>query len=520
METGRSSMSEPTDAGSSQQVTERGHKLIVRAGAIISIGIITSKALMTGVHIILARKLGSTDYGLFALSYSLVAISISLLTLGLPISLARYVPVFEKKNDIDTLRGVVFSICTAIFILGSLMALGTNLLGEEILVALFRKPRLSGVLSILMLGLPFQCCTMLLAGALRGLKAVTYNVLTENIAGPLIRFVLVLIVLSLGINLSRIAWVYAFSFFATCVLGVFLLWRAFPGRLRPLRVILPPRDFVSFAWPMFFVILITALRTQLNTMAIGALSDSAQVGFYSASLLITQALLIFLMGVSRMALPVFSELFASGDRESLRKLYKDVSSTVLYASLPFFVLAVAFARQGITLLYGKQYLDSVPCLQILAGCFMIHSYLGLSGLLMLSAGKSKQCMMIDISSLVILAVISFSLVGMYGAEGASVALGTASVFVAGASTVYIAWRFRANPFSIRGGIFVFVCLLYTTIARLAVEWLDASDNILIVIVFAFGVVVTIHATRYSVFGREPIEEMILNKFKRILRSKA
>ncbi|MCD6300070.1 MAG: oligosaccharide flippase family protein, partial [Dehalococcoidales bacterium] len=76
----------------SENNLSRAEKDIFKGASIVFVGVIVSKLLMSIIHLIIARKLGVIDYGLFSLSYSLIAIIGGVLTFGFPPSLARFVP--------------------------------------------------------------------------------------------------------------------------------------------------------------------------------------------------------------------------------------------------------------------------------------------------------------------------------------------------------------------------------------------------------------------------------------------
>jgi len=484
----------------SENNLSRAEKDIFKGASIVFVGVIVSKLLMSIIHLIIARKLGVIDYGLFSLSYSLIAIIGGVLTFGFPPSLARFVPVFEKDGDYPQLRGSILFALFLVFLIASLVAVSIIYIFPCISTSLFKKPQLAPILSIFLIGLPFYCMTRVIIGTLRGFKAIKYKVYVESLGGPGLRFILVVTFLVFGLSLMKVAYTYTISYFFTFVISFLLLKRIFPVKLISSDVRLPSKYFLNFTWPLFLVTLISQFRAQLNTIVLGICAKAAEVGLYNAAILITQAILFILTSFAYISLPVFSELIAKDKWSELKDLYKSVTNWILYTSLPLFLIVIAYPKNVLTLLFGKSYAPADLTLQILSASFMINICFALCGLIMISAGKSKQHMIIDFLMLMSLGATAVVLIPKFGVEGAAISLGISTLLGNSLSFLYVRKFFRLSPINSAGIRFMLVSLGYIALSKFVIAWLAVKNEFIVLTIVTIIVFGLTHLTRYSIEG--------------------
>ncbi len=494
-------------------------KLMLKGAGIAFVGLVWNKVLISVTNVVLARKLGVHDYGLYNWIFSLMTVAAVLLALGFPMSFSRYTPIYLKNGEHSVLkRNILFAIFY-VFIVGSLISVLVLYMSDTISLNFFKEPTFAPVLSIFIVGLPFLGMRLVVAGALQGLKAIKYSTYAGNILGPALRFVLVFAFIFFSeLNLINVAYIHSVVYFLTFVLGFYFLIKVFPSGLFPLEINLPSGDFFKFALSLFLVNLLTNFRPQFNIAMLGNFATPTEVGLYSAGFSIIQALFLILTSFRYIALPVFSELMVQEKWTELRGLYKKISNIILYTSFPLFIILMAFPGDTLSTFFGPPFASGATAFQIMLAAFMIQSYVGLSGMVMVSAGKTKQHLVFDIVSLVALMVAIFGLVPAYGLEGAAVALGISSIVVVGLNCFYVGHFFGLIPFTNKGLMFILYSSAYILLSKVLLNWFSVGISIPVLVTLPALLILLIHATRYLLYGWEDMELMVFEKIKKEIRN--
>ncbi|RLC81482.1 MAG: hypothetical protein DRI61_03810 [Chloroflexi bacterium] len=487
----------------SENNLSRAEKDVFKGASIVFVGVIVSKLLMSIIHLIVARKLGVVDYGLFSLSYSLIAIIGGVLTFGFPSSLARFVPLFEKNRDYLQLRETITFSLFSVFLISSLVAFSIVYISPYISTDLFKKPELASILSIFFIGLPFYCMTRVIIGTLRGFKAIKYKVYVENLFGPSFRFLLILVSLIIfGLTVMKVVYIYTTSYLFTFIISFLFLKKVFPIKfISPSpRMRLPSKHFLNFTWPLFLVTLISQFRTPLNIIVLGTCAKAVDVGLYNAAFVIIQTVLLIITSFAYISLPVFSELIAKDKWPELKELYKSTTNWILYVSFPLFLIIIAYPKDILIFLFGNSYVPASLSLQILAVFFIINICFALCGLVMVAAGKSKQHMVIDLLMLTSLGIVAMTLIPKFGIEGAAISFGVSVLLGHTLSFLYVRKFFRLSPINSAGIRFMLVSLGYIALSKFVIAWLAVKNEFIVLTIVTIIVFGLTHLTRYSIEG--------------------
>ncbi|OQX50942.1 MAG: hypothetical protein B5M53_11555, partial [Candidatus Cloacimonas sp. 4484_209] len=352
------------------------------------------------------------------------------------------------------------------------------------------------------IGLPFYCMTRVIIGTLRGFKAIKYKVYVENLFGPSFRFLLILVSLIFGLTVMKVVYIYTTSYFFAFIISSLLLKKVFPIKfISPSpRMRLPSKYFLNFTWPLFLVTLISQFRAPLNTIVLGTCAKAADVGLYNAAFLVIQTVLLIITSFAYISLPVFSELIAKDRWPELKDLHKLVTNWILYISFPIFLIIMAYPKYVLTLLFGKSYAPADLTLQILSASFMINICFALCGLIMISAGKSKQHMIIDLLMLMSLGTVAMVLIPKFGIEGAAISLGISTLLGNSLSFLYVRKFFRLSPINSAGIRFMLIGLGYVALSKFFIAWLAIKNEFIVLTIAGIIVFGLVHLTRYSIEG--------------------
>lgn len=167
---------------------------------------------------------------------------------------------------------------------------------------------------------------------------------------------------------------------------------------------------------------------QANTLMLGTLSDTMQVGLYATSLRLIRLSEGIITSLSKVAMPRASFYFA--DKKSTRgnHLKAEILSATLLLALPATAGLYYFSSDLIHILAGKEYYNATTCLKV-ATPYIITSCLTsfYLNLVYLPTGKDICIISRNVTLTVLAAALNLYLIPAYGAIGASTSLMISSI---------------------------------------------------------------------------------------------
>ena len=134
--------------------------------------------------------------------------------------------------------------------------------------------------------------------------------------------------------------------------------------------------------------LLVVANQQVDKLLIGAYLGKIELGAYSiAYKAYVVASQVILQPLSRIALPAFSQL--QNDLPRLRMAYYTAVSVGTAASLPIFLLILLSVDRLIPALFGIQWIESIPVLQLLLVASCVHSVNSFTAPLLLALGRAR-----------------------------------------------------------------------------------------------------------------------------------
>lgn len=232
-------MSEGTD----QQ--DQALLVIARGGGTAFLGRLGFMVLGYLFALLLARELGTEEYGLFVLAFSLVSIASAAALLGLNRGLVRFISLYrgagDQQREAGTLRSAFsISLITSFAVTGLLMALASPL------VILLNAPEnFAGHLRGFATWIPFWTVLYQLAASTEAIKRLGLRVAFFDIGWPLSRILLTWVAFYLGFTFGGIIWAGLIASLLAVLLGLALM-RPYINDLRTVQPIFASRELLSF----------------------------------------------------------------------------------------------------------------------------------------------------------------------------------------------------------------------------------------------------------------------------------
>ena len=379
-------------------------------------------------RIIIARFLGPGDYGLITLGIAGMSIAATLSLLGLPSGIRRYVSFYKGKGDEGKIKGTIFGALKISFPLSLFLAILTFISADWISIHVFHEPKLTPILRIFAIAIPFSVLAQNLVSSTIGFQDLRYKVYVNDLFQNTFKLVAIVSLLLLGFGVVGAAWGWVLAIILTPFLALYFLEKKlFPVFRSKIKSIPVEKELFSFSWPLIFVSAAGLIIGWTDTLMLGYFSTASDVGIYNVALPTAMLLMNITVAFSMIFLPVASELYGRNRIGDLRNAYSAVTKWVFSLTLPCFLLIALFSESIIRLIFGSAYIPGAIVLSILAAGFFIDSATGPVSSIIQTYGRTKINMGCSFIGAGTNFTLNFILIPIYGIKGAAIA--TASSYV-------------------------------------------------------------------------------------------
>ncbi len=301
------------------------------------------------VGVVLARLLTPSDFGIYALLAIFVGLASTLANAGLTDALIqRDVTTHQEESSL-----FIFTISLA-FLIASIMCVSAHWIAS-----FYEKPILVNITYIMAI------CVFI--GSLGSVQVALFSkqldFKTTAIIGAIAAAISSLAALAAAFNGFGVWSLVAQTFVAT-VVSTLLIWLKHPWRPKftfDLKLIQP---YLKFGGYLLISRLINVVSINLYTIVIGKVYTAQDVGIFNRASNFQNLLVNSMSGiVAKVAFPVFA-LAASDHQKLERGLNKALLGTV-FLSVPISISLIILAKPIVLILFGNQWVDSIPILQIL-----------------------------------------------------------------------------------------------------------------------------------------------------------
>jgi len=181
------------------------------------------------------------------------------------------------------------------------------------------------------------------------------------------------------------------------------------------------KPIIGAAWPVALVGIIGALMLNTDIIMLGWWRTAEEIGFYSASQKIIQLLYAFPAILAGAIFPTLSRLVSQKDNQKVKQLMELGVIAVILIGLPMAIGGFMLSGPLIKLVYGDQYLPTVPVFQILIFTVLIIFPATLIGNSLLAYHKQKKLAVYMGIAATGNIVFNAILIPFYGIIGAAIA---------------------------------------------------------------------------------------------------
>jgi O-antigen/teichoic acid export membrane protein len=377
-------------------------------------------------QVLLARWMGSFEFGIFIYAWTWVLMIGALSDMGLSSAARRFVPEYTESKAFDKLRGflsgsrwLAFAIATAI---GGAGALGVMLL----------EPWLDNFVVIPL----YLACVMI---PIYGLVQVQAGI-AQSYDWPNLAFLPFYIIrTSAIIILMGIAWLAGAPTDAPTAMyiSIITIYGVTIGQLyvldRRLKKKVPagpktyePKIWLATSLPIFAVEGLYLLLTYVDILALEHFRSPDEVAVYYAAARLLAIVAFVYFAIAGATTHKFTQYHVSGDRERLASFFRETSKWTFWPSLAICV-AILVCGKPLLRLFGAGFDAGYDVMFILAIGMLARAAVGPAERLLIMLGDRKQCMAIYALAFVVNLALCFVLIPRLGIEGAAASISTALV---------------------------------------------------------------------------------------------
>jgi len=380
---------------------------------------ITSAGLGFITSLVLARVLGAGSFGSYAYALSWVSILVIPAMMGGPQLLTREISRYKSKENWEALRGilrrsdqVVLAVSLGISLVGVVL---TEFLGEgldaETQTALWAAALL----------LPPFAFVRIRQSSLRGLG----HVIKAQVPLKLILPVLFLSLIGLGYWVGSLSAPVAVGMRAlaagVALLVVSILLRKYlSDRTSGNSYEYHSPEWLQSALPMLLIAGANVVNQRVSVIMLGSMVGAEAAGIFDVARRGVGLVAFALAAVNMPLAPTIAQLYSEGELERMQQVVTKSARVALLGSLPIGV-GLIFLREPFLLLYGEEFTKGKTVLTILCVGQLANGGLGSVVQIMNMTGYEGHVALVLIISAVVNLVLNYTLIPVWGLEGAAVA---------------------------------------------------------------------------------------------------
>jgi len=404
----------------------------IRGSTLLLIGRMISMGLNFGVQIMTVRYLSKSDYGALAYALSVVSMSTSAVLFGLDKAIARFVPIYEEREDHSRMVGTVVLALATVLVLGLILVVGVITLDNIVFTRVASDP-LSAMLLVTIIALaPIQALESLLQGLFAVFAKPSAIFFRKNLLGPGIKLVVVAIAVLLRANVQFIAVGYVVGALLGILVSLTLLLQILRSKpwikeIKLPQIKLPFREVFGFSTPLLTTDMLVIVRSSLVVVLLEALRNTTEVAEYKAVVPFAGLNLLVYQSFKYLYTPLASRFVERKEVAKLNDLYWQTAIWISVITFPIFATTVSLAEPFAVLMLGKRYAGTGVLLAILAFGEYFNAAFGYNSYTLQVHGKVRYIVAVDIMTAVLSVGLNMLLIQRFGALGA--AIGTTSVLV-------------------------------------------------------------------------------------------
>ena len=388
--------------------------------------------------LLIANLFGANGLGDYVLAITILRLFTLLAKLGLDTTSIRFIAAFasqDKWTSIFRFRKQIISILSISSIVASLLM---YFLAEPIADLINANYKYIQLSAFFVLPMAFF---MLHYESLRGLKRIAAFSFFYMMAQGLFTIVSVLIIHQFTISSNVPIYAYLVSVFIVSILSFlsfkYSLKKSSEGKESAEKELRSYSEILKISVPLMFAQSVQFIMAWTDKLMLGAIdtpnvslgltTNSSEVGIYHTAFKLSMFAAVALMSINSIASPKFAEMYASKNREGLKKIVHQSTKMIFWLTLPLVV--IFFSIPDFLLgLFGEEFKVGMFAFILLSCGKMISAFSGSVGNILQMTGNQNILARILFLGAIINVLLNLILIPKYGINGAAIASTISTVF--------------------------------------------------------------------------------------------
>jgi O-antigen/teichoic acid export membrane protein len=387
---------------------------------------VAGAAIVFASQVLLARWMGSFEFGIYVYAWTWLLLVGDLIHLGLPVSAQRAIPQYTEGQDFDRLRGFLFGSRWMVFGIGTAAAVAGAAVVHALTPVLDRPTVLP--LYLACVALPFYTLSNLLDGLARCYNAVHTALLPPFVLRPLLLIAVMALCHAAGLVTDATTAMAAFAFATWSATALQLVMLE-----RRLRASVPagPHRYDAVGWlssslPIVAMWAFYTVLTYSDVLVLRQFGTPEDVAHYYAAAKILALAAFIHFAVAAAVAHRFATYQAAGDHVALTSFAATTVRWTFWPSLLAIVLILALGRP-ILWLFGPSFVAAYPLMFVVALGLIARAAVGPAERVLNMLGAQRLCALVYGVALAVNLAAAFLLAPLLGAMGVAIAMSCAIV---------------------------------------------------------------------------------------------
>ena len=387
---------------------------------------VASAGLLYLSQVVLARWMGSFEFGVYVYVWTWVLLIGTFADFGLAIAAQRFIPEYVERKAFDLLRGFLAGSRWLVIGIATLIA-GLGALGVK-LIEPWLDHYLVVPLYLACASLPFYTLAGMLDGIARSYGWVNLALVPPYIGRPLVLIAVMATahVAGLPANATTAMIAAVISTWVNAVIQLVMVDRRLTTKVERGPKAYAIRTWFATAIPIFMVGSFFLLLTYVDTLLLQHFRSPDEVAVYYAAAK-TLALVAFIhYSIAATTAHRFSVYHVAGDHKALSAFLAQSIKWTFWPSVAATAVLLLFGRP-ILALFGAEFTDGYHLMFILAAGLLARAAIGPIERLLNMLGEQRVCAMVYAGAFTLNVVLCVILIPRLGPAGAAIATATALI---------------------------------------------------------------------------------------------
>ncbi len=368
---------------------------------------------------VITNNYGANFFGQYVTALLLLEILSIISRLGIDTSVVRFFSSFNIAGQVVSIKKLYAKASLILLLSSSVFASATYFFSSEISEVLSTKAMYIQLVSLVLVPLVMF---YLNAQALRGFKKISYFTFFNTVALPFGALIFLLIGNYLFNDADVPLYAYMISVLIMSLLSFIIYFKNIPkgNESSKKETVFKTSNLLKVSFPLLLGQSMMLIMGKVDLLMLANMSTQESVGIYSIAVKVSMLSYMGLMAINSIAAPKFSELYASGKIDELKKIVQQSTKAIFWITLPV-VLIFIFFPSMILSLFGEEFKAAIYCLLILSLGKMFSAISGSVGTLLQMSGKEVFFQNVLIASAILNVVLNYILIPIYDIDGAAIA---------------------------------------------------------------------------------------------------